>query len=179
MIALTVVLRGMMGSTNMSFVLFSVCSMSVGAFVSVFTIINDKKEYREKLAKRDTGYRAYIAKKQTEIEEIRAEETTAMEQIYYPYTQTSAFVRNFTGDLYDRTPEDEDFLDIRVGTGAIDAIRKIEYKKQETYESDEDEPSRSSDAIVGFAKAIAGSTGRITRKRSQCYRYCGNSRSTV
>ena len=151
MIALTVVLRGMMGSTNMSFVLFSVCSMSVGALVSVFTIINDKKEYREELAKRDTGYRAYIAKKQTEIEEIRAEETNAMEQIYYPYTQTSAFVRNFTGDLYDRTPEDEDFLDIRVGTGAIDAIRKIEYKKQETYESDEDElvvlPMQLSDSL--------------------------------
>lgn len=151
MIALTVVLRGMMGSTNMSFVLFSVCSMSVGALVSVFTIINDKKEYREELEKRDTGYRAYIAKKQTEIEEIRAEETTAMEQIYYPYTQTSAFVRNFTGDLYDRTPEDEDFLDIRVGTGAIDAIWKIEYKKQETYESDEDElvdlPMQLSDSL--------------------------------
>ena len=45
----------------------------------------------------------------------------------------------FSGDLFDRIPEDEDFLDARIGIGNIDAVRKIEYKKQETYEADEDE----------------------------------------
>ena len=30
-------------------------------------------------------------------------------------------------------------MDARIGIGNIDAVRKIEYKKQETYEADEDE----------------------------------------
>lgn len=139
MIALTVVLRGIMGSTNLSFVLFSVCSMSVGAIVSVITIINEKKEYREEIEKRDKGYRSYIDTKRHEISKARAEELSVLNQIYVPYEKTSSDVIQFSGDLFDRIPEDEDFLDVRIGIGNMDAIRKIEYKKQETYESDDDE----------------------------------------
>ena len=36
----------------------------------------------------------------------------------------------FSGDLFDRIPEDEDFLDARIGIGNIDAVRKIEYMSQ-------------------------------------------------
>lgn len=139
MIVLTVVLRGMMGSTNLSFVLFSVCSMSIGAIVSVFTIMNEKKEYKEEIEKRDTGYRSYIDTKREEITQARTEEVSVLNQIYVPYEKTSADVMQFSGDLFDRIPEDEDFLDARIGIGNIDAVRKIEYKKQETYEADEDE----------------------------------------
>lgn len=139
MIALTVVLRGIMGSTNLSFVLFSVCSMSVGAIVSVITIINEKKEYKEEIEKRDKGYRSYIDTKRQEISEAREEEVSLLNQIYVPYEKMSSDVMRFSGDLFDRIPEDEDFLDIRIGIGNIDAIRKIEYKKQETYEADDDE----------------------------------------
>ncbi|MGN0585227.1 MAG: type VII secretion protein EssC, partial [Ruminococcus sp.] len=139
MIALTVVLRGMMGSTNLSFVLFSVCSMSVGAIVSVFTIINEKKEYKKEIEKRDKGYRSYIDTKRQEITDARAEEVSVLNEIYFPYEKTSSDVMKFSGDLFDRIPEDDDFLDVRIGIGNMDAIRKIEYKKQETYEADDDE----------------------------------------
>lgn len=139
MIVLTVVLRGMMGNTNASYVLFSVGSMSIGALVSIFTIVNERKEYKEEIEKRDTGYRSYIDNKRKEIMQARAEEVISLNQIYVPYEKTSANVIQFSGDLFDRISEDEDFLDVRIGIGNIDAIRKIEYKKQETYESDEDE----------------------------------------
>lgn len=139
MIALTVVLRGIMGSTNLSFVLFSVCSMSVGAIVSVISIIKEKKEYKKEIEKRDKGYRSYIDTKRQEISEARAEEISILNQIYVPYEKTSSEVMQFSGDLFDRIPEDEDFLNVRIGIGNMDAIRKIEYKKQETYEADDDE----------------------------------------
>lgn len=140
MIVLTVAIRGFMSnSSNMSFILFSVCSMSVGAIVSIFTIINDKKEYKQEIADREKDYTAYIVQKRSEIEIARKEEEEILSQIYYPYSVTSAFVKNFSGNLYDREPDDDDYLDIRIGIGSIKATRKIEYKPQETYESADDE----------------------------------------
>lgn len=139
MIVLTVAIRGFMSSTNMSFVLFSVCSMSVGAVVSIFTIINDKKEYEESVVKRDIGYRSYIDKKRNEIKVARKEEVEALDKIYLPFADTSKAVSDFSGDLFDRVADDEDFLDVKIGTGSIEAIRKIGFKQQETYESDEDD----------------------------------------
>lgn len=139
MIVLTVAIRGFMSSTNMSFVLFSVCSMSVGAVVSIFTIINEKKEYEESIVKRDIGYRSYIDKKRNEIKVARKEEVEALDKIYLPFTDTSKAVSDFSGDLFDRVADDEDFLDVKIGTGSIEAIRKIGFKQQETYESDEDD----------------------------------------
>lgn len=139
MIVLTVLLRGVMGGSNMSFILFSVCSMSIGAIVSVFTIINDKKEYEESIRKRDSGYRSYIETKRNEIMVARNEETEALNKIYLPFEKTYASVAGFSGDIFDRIPEDDDFLDVKIGMGSIEALRKIEYKKQETYESDDDD----------------------------------------
>lgn len=139
MIVLTVLLRGVMGGSNMSFILFSVCSMSIGAIVSIFTIINDKKEYRESILKRDSGYRSYIETKCNEIMVARNEETEALNKVYLPFEKTYASVANFSGDIFDRIPDDDDFLDVKIGTGSIEALRKIEYKKQETYESDDDD----------------------------------------
>jgi len=139
MIALTIAIRGFMNGSNMSFMLYSVCSMGVGAAVSVFTIKNEKKEYAEEIEKREQDYTAYIEQKRVEIGEARKDEETTLNQIYYPYSVTSSFVRNFSGNLYDRSPEDDDYLDVRIGTGSIKAIRKIDYKLQETYESADDD----------------------------------------
>lgn len=138
MIALTIGIRGFMGGSNMTFILFSVCSMTMGALVSVFSIISEKKEYKTEVAKRESDYTAYIEKKRAEIIDARKQEETALNQIYYPYSVTSTFVKRFSGDLYDRIPEDEDFLDVRIGVGSVDSVRKIAYKPHETYESAED-----------------------------------------
>lgn len=139
MIALTILLRGVLGNTNLSFVLFSVCSMSIGALVSVLTIRNDIKEYNQQIEKRETGYRQYIENKKAEISKFRKEEWSLLNQIYYNYNETFRFVENFSGTLFDRTPEDDDFLELRIGSGRIEAIKKIDYKLQEKYESDDDE----------------------------------------
>ena len=139
MIALTILLRGVVGKTNLSFILFSVCSMSMGAIVSFLTIMNDKKEYLQQIQDREQGYRKYIEDKEKEISDMRKEEWQILNRIYYRCNETIAFAKNFSGSLFDRVPEDEDFLEIRIGSGDVDAIRKIDYKPQEKYESDDDE----------------------------------------
>ena len=61
-----------------------------------------------------------------------------MNELYYPFEVTSSFVHSFSGNLFDRTPEDSDFLSVRIGTGNVEALRKIIVKTQETYEVDDD-----------------------------------------
>ncbi len=139
MIALSILLRGVMGGSNMFFILFSVCSTAMGAIVSVLTIRDNQKEYAQQVMERQIGYKKYIEEKKSEIEEMRKEELKLLDRIYYSYAETSGFAKNFSGSMFDRVPEDEDFLEVRIGTGTVDAVRKIDYKPHEKYEADEDE----------------------------------------
>lgn len=136
MIALTIVVRGFMGSgSNSAFILFSVCSMAVGVLTSVFSMISEKKEYKRALVQRESTYKTYIENKKKEIEQYRQEEAKKLEDIYISSETEIANMRCFSSDLFDKTPEDEDFLCVRIGTGEMEAKKKIAYKKQEQYEA--------------------------------------------
>lgn len=45
---------------------------------------------------------------------------------------------DFSSELFDRTGDDKDFLCIRLGTGKIEALRAIDYKKKERLETDDE-----------------------------------------
>ena len=139
MVALSVLLRGVMGRSNISFMLFSVCSTALGAVVSVFSILNEKKEYKKQVVQREIGYRQYIEKRSGELKEVRDEELKFLNRMYYRTDEVMSFAKNFSGTLFDRVPDDEDFLELRIGTGVVNAIRPIDYSPQEKYESDDDE----------------------------------------
>lgn len=131
MIALVIVMRGMMGGGNISFVLYSAASMGLGVVTTIIGFISGKKEYKESVTKREEAYTAYIQKKREEIELARKKERELLEEIYISPEQEEENVQNFTGALFDRTPEDEEFLTVRIGTGSREAARKVSYKAKE------------------------------------------------
>ena len=47
-------------------------------------------------------------------------------------------METFSPDLFDRTPQDEDFLCVRLGSGPIESARQVNYKKQEKLEIEDD-----------------------------------------
>ena len=94
-----------------------------------------KKEFREKTANRIEVYQKYIASKRQEIEECRNREWTERNEIYIPAEQEIQQVETFSPDLFDRTPQDEDFLCVRLGSGPIESARQVNYKKQEKLET--------------------------------------------
>lgn len=139
MIALTVVVRGFMNeSGSSSFIIFSVCSMSLGVFTTIFSIVNQRKKYKKEIEERVRKYKEYVNKKKQEISSYRADEVKRLNDIYINTEKEIDNVMNFTGDLFDKTSKDEDFLKIRIGTGSIDAKRKIDYKKKENFEPEDD-----------------------------------------
>lgn len=118
-----------------SYILFSVCTMGVGIITSIISMINGKKDYRETVRKRETVYMKYIEKKGKEIDEVRHQEKDLLSDIYVSVEDELEQVKEFSGDLFDRTVEDEDFLHVRLGLGNLPSLRQIDYKKQERIET--------------------------------------------
>lgn len=135
MLALTVVVRGFMSnSSNKSFILFSVCSMSMGIITSVVTYFSSKKKYKTDCEDRIVKYQDYIEKKKVEIADSRIQERRILQNTYRDTNQDIESINDFNINLFDRLPGDDDFLKLYLGRGAIKANREIDYKKQETLE---------------------------------------------
>ena len=103
----------------------------IAIITAVVGVMEGKKEFREKTANRIEVYQKYIASKRQEIEECRNREWTERNEIYIPAEQEIQQVETFSPDLFDRTPQDEDFLCVRLGSGPIESARQVNYKKQE------------------------------------------------
>lgn len=135
-LGMTVVLRGVMGGGG-SFVIFSVCSMGIGIVTSIYGMVDEDKEYRKSTKDRKKMYSNYIENKRNEIEAKRKEELQIISSTYYSLENEVRIVEEFSGDLFNRSYEDEDFLDVRLGIGAAESKRQVEYKKLERFESDD------------------------------------------
>ena len=114
-----------------------IMSLVSGAMAIVTTVVSMKeanKEYEESVRERNEKYTAYVEKKRREIKEVRNEEREQLEELYISQDAERDRFRNFSSLLFDRTTEDDDFLCVRLGSGDVEATRKVEYKKQEKLE---------------------------------------------
>lgn len=136
MLVVTVVVRGFMNSSsNMSYILFSVCSMGIGIITSIVSFITEKKDYKKDIKEREESYKNYIDEKEKTIIEAREKERKELEEKYYSIEEEIDFVQNFSPKLFDRNKKDEDYLDIYLGMGSRTAVKKIDYRKQERFDS--------------------------------------------
>lgn len=135
MFVLVVVLRGIMNTGAGAYVLFSICSMGMGVLTSVFSIYNNQKKYKKECANRKDTYLTYIENKEKEIIKARQAELECLRNTYYSTKQDLEHIERFDTCLFDREPNDEDFLDVYLGTGRKVAKREIDYKAQEKLES--------------------------------------------
>lgn len=160
MLAITVVFRGLMNSSGSSYVWISVFTMSVGIITSVVSIIGERKKYKKDTANRIVQYDNYMAKKEEQIQKCRSEELDLLNEKFCSLEDEITMVDDFSADLFNRSPEDDDFLEIRLGTGRNRAVREIDYKKQEKLECTDE---------------LANKPGEIAEK----YKYIDNAPVTV
>lgn len=134
MFALVVVLRGIMSTSSGTYVLFTICSMGMGVVTSVLSVIETQKKYKKECTEREKQYIGYIEKKKAEISNARQYELDCLNETYISTEQDIDNIMNFDAKLFERLPEDEDFLDIYLGEGRIAAKKLIDYKEQEKLE---------------------------------------------
>ena len=122
-----------MNNSSGNHLILSVGTMVVGLVTSVGGICMGKKEYKQSQKERVEKYHAYITQKEKEIKKIRADELNNLRDMYYSLERDIENLENFSGKLFDRLPEDEDFLYVYLGVGKQEAAAKIDYKKQEKF----------------------------------------------
>ena len=130
MLAMTVVLRGIMGGGG-TFVIYSAVSMSVGMIMSVVSYIEEKKKYRKEYEERISQYNDYIDKKKKSIEDLRNKELETRRLIYESIDKSIQEVENFGKRLFERSLDNKDFLKVYLGTGTVESINPVKYTKNE------------------------------------------------
>ena len=118
--------------------IFSGISGVMSIVTAVIGLRDTKKDFKAKSQERIEKYNKYIDNKRTEIEQSRAQEHDVLEDIYISQAEERARFRDFSDELFDRVPEDEDYLVVRLGTGDVAAKQEINYKKQERLELEDD-----------------------------------------
>ena len=129
---------GVMAAFGGTMIIMSVISGLMAIFTSIMTVKESNKDYKNNIAQRYEKYTSYIEKKRTEILQLREQEKKELEEIYVSQDINGERFSSFSPDLFDRTPGDEDFLCVRLGSGAIDSKREINYKKQEKLEVEDE-----------------------------------------
>lgn len=129
-------LMAFMGGTSM--IIFSAVSAIMAIITAVIGIVQANKDFKNETQQRIEKYNNYASQKRQEITAVRNEERTALESIYPNQDSEQRMIFDFSSDLFDRLPSDDDFLAVRLGTGNVEAERKIKYKEQERLEVEDD-----------------------------------------
>ena len=117
---------------------FMLISSGIGVVTAIFSIIENKKDFKENTEERIKKYNNYIDRKRKEIKKHRENEKKELEKKYIDSKKELHNIYVFSEDLFDRSKDDEDFLTVRLGTGNKKAIKEIDYKKQEKLEVEDD-----------------------------------------
>lgn len=129
---------GVMASMGGSMIVMSAVSGSVAIVTAVYGYRTSNKDYKEAIAHRRQSYLDYMSRKKEEIAEAREKEFIELEKIYIPLSMEKKRFDRFSTKLFDRLPEDEDFLVVRLGTGSIRSRRPVKYRRQERLEADDE-----------------------------------------
>ena len=124
---------------------YATASMLTGNFMSMISSVifpvlsqkyteNDRKKYEER---RVSKYSQYLEKKGQEIENEQHHEETVLNH-NYPAISSVLSYPGSGAHLWERRTRDDDFLTVRLGSGDLPLVSKIEYPK-ESFNLDEDE----------------------------------------
>lgn len=133
-----VLAAGVMAFMGGAMVIFSVISGVMAVVTTIINVVQNNKDFKISSAERIEKYRKYISEKRSGIEEIRKKELKTLNSMYPSISKEEQLFNEFSSDLFDRIPTDEDFLQVRLGTGSVEARRKINYKKQEKLEVEDE-----------------------------------------
>lgn len=137
MLVLTVVIRGMFSSMGGAFAIISACSIGIGILTGILSFFSGRKEYRLALQMREQKYRGYIAEKRKLLTAARVREKALLEYRYDNMDVLLNKVETFSGDLFDRVRSDEDFLEVRLGTGAVVSGKPVKIREPERFSVDD------------------------------------------
>ncbi|MFB5265204.1 type VII secretion protein EssC [Paenibacillus enshidis] len=126
---------GKMGNSNYFMFQMLTLFMMVSSYtIPFFVYLHNKKEYRLKLAERDRMYRQQLQKHREQLEEKKKEQVRILYEIHGDPQGCTQIVKSRSSSLWERSPEDDDFLQVRIGTGEVPFHIKVQVPRAEGYE---------------------------------------------
>lgn len=117
-----------LAGNNSNYLLISLPLMVASALLGVITYINERRKYRQALADRQRLYRDHLQDRRKTLEELASQQCRAAWEIHPDLRACLAIARRQTPDrarhLWERSgglerPRDPDFLELRLGLGAL------------------------------------------------------------
>lgn len=126
----------MAGGSGM--LLFSAITGGMAVATTVVNVVQNNSDFKKEVQERSDKYSAYAKEKEAEIKEARENERIQLEEIYIDTAQEKERLESFSSELFDRCIYDEDFLNVRLGTGQVKSLRPVKFKKHESLEIEDD-----------------------------------------
>lgn len=114
-----------------AFVLMSVASTGVTLVFSVMNYVKNKKECREKNEVRKQRYEEYLLRKRKELFELYQEEEKAYQYNFPSIEDIEKMIKNYSSRIYERSAEDDDFLEISLGKCRERTSFSVHYRDDE------------------------------------------------
>ncbi len=128
---LMVFLRGSMMGGSAGYILYFAATMIVGILTSIWMYFDNGKDFRKKVAQREKVYTEYIVKKEEEIQKFREDEKAVLLKRNPSLEETVKRILIFDPKLFEKKNGQEDYLDVRIGTGMTESLRQIDYRAQD------------------------------------------------
>ena len=105
--------------------------MGISSMVSVLNFTSQKRSYRKAKNERLKKYRALLEKRQQDLTAKREQQQVALNQIDPEPRECLARVERLDRRLWERSPQDDDFLSLRLGLGAKPFLVNVKVPKQD------------------------------------------------
>lgn len=119
------------------FVFISAASMGVTVLISIIRYINSRKDGKDDKKIRVEKYQEYLLNKRKEIFAAYTTEKEAYEYNYPNITELSRMVNSYSSRIYERSPHDDDFLKISLGTALVPSMVNVSFEKDELKTEDD------------------------------------------
>ncbi|MGT2914237.1 type VII secretion protein EssC, partial [Streptococcus criceti] len=113
------------------YILMSVAMSIVTAVFSVQNYFRNKREYKQSLADRISAYRAYLSDKSIQLTQLSNTQRRWQSYHYPTIQELDSLVQEFSRRIYEKIPQDEDFLSYRLGLGEVPTSYRLDYSQQE------------------------------------------------
>ena len=130
-------MSGKMGNSSyMTFYMLSIFMMMTSYTLPFFMYLSNKKTYQKKLAERNERYRTQLEIHREELKQQQKYQVEVMYDIHGDPDDCFQTVKNRRSRLWERSPEDEDFLEVRVGSGTVPFYVRVQAPRADGYDKD-------------------------------------------
>jgi len=143
---------------QMTLLIMSGAMMLVSIVGGIFSFVRERKKYRQMLDDREKKYTLYLAECSRQLENLRQQQLLSS---LTPHPNPSdclerARLNDHERRLWERTPADRDFLDLRIGLGGKSAEYKVRFSLSAQDKMDRDELARRARDLVREYSNVEG-----------------------